>query len=72
MPAGDLKTPEREVPETGSIAAGGRAASRKREILLFLILAVLIWPFIAVGIVGAWGFLVWMSQLVTGPPGPLL
>ena len=44
--------------------------SRRDEILAFIILAVVIWPLIAVGIVGGYGFLVWMSPLVLGPPGP--
>ncbi|WP_332694729.1 periplasmic nitrate reductase, NapE protein [Bosea sp. (in: a-proteobacteria)] len=44
--------------------------TRRDEILAFVILAVVIWPLIAVGIVGGYGFLVWMSQLVLGPPGP--
>jgi nitrate reductase NapE len=44
--------------------------SKREEIIAFLTLAVLIWPVIAVGIVGGFGFLVWMSQLVLGPPGP--
>jgi periplasmic nitrate reductase NapE len=47
------------------------AGSRKRETITFLVLAVLIWPFIAVGIVSGWGFLVWMYYLFTGPPGPV-
>ncbi len=42
-----------------------------RELLTFLILAVLIWPFIAVGVVSGWGFLVWMYYAFTGPPGPV-
>lgn len=37
---------------------------------MFLILAVLIWPFLSVAIVGGYGFLVWMTQLIVGPPGP--
>ncbi len=37
---------------------------------LFALLAVLIWPFIAVAVVGGYGFLVWMWQIVFGPPGP--
>jgi nitrate reductase NapE len=41
------------------------------EILVFLLLAVLIWPFIAVGVVAGWGFVVWMYFLFTGPPGPV-
>ncbi|KQO92258.1 Periplasmic nitrate reductase NapE [Methylorubrum extorquens] len=44
---------------------------RAREILTFLVLAVLIWPFIAVGVVSGWGFLVWMYYAFTGPPGPV-
>jgi nitrate reductase NapE len=43
----------------------------RTERLLFLLLAVLIWPFIAVGVVAGWGFLVWMYYLFTGPPGPV-
>lgn len=44
---------------------------RSRELFVFLLLAVLIWPFIAVGVVAGWGFLVWMYYLFTGPPGPV-
>lgn len=45
---------------------------RKRdEIIAFLVLAVLIWPVVAVGIVGGYGFLVWMWQIIFGPPGPV-
>jgi len=43
---------------------------RRHEFLVFLILAVLIWPFIAVGLVGGFGFLVWIWQIIFGPPGP--
>ncbi|HEV2511672.1 periplasmic nitrate reductase, NapE protein [Bosea sp. (in: a-proteobacteria)] len=44
--------------------------TRKAELLAFFTLAVLIWPIVAVGIVGGYGFLIWMSQIVLGPPGP--
>lgn len=44
---------------------------RRREALMFLVLAVLIWPFIAVGVVAGYGFVVWMYYLFTGPPGPV-
>lgn len=44
---------------------------RRMERILFVMLAVVIWPFIAVGIVAGWGFIVWMYQLFTGPPGPV-
>ena len=54
--------------------AHASAATRPRrslEFLVFLLLSVLIWPFIAVGVVAGWGFLVWMYYLFTGPPGPV-
>lgn len=47
-----------------------RPATRRSEITMFLLLAVVIWPFITVAVVGGYGFLVWMTQLIVGPPGP--
>ncbi|MFC5358825.1 periplasmic nitrate reductase, NapE protein [Azospirillum himalayense] len=44
--------------------------AKRREIAMFLILAVVIWPILSVAVVGGYGFLVWMSQLIMGPPGP--
>nr|WP_298093964.1 periplasmic nitrate reductase, NapE protein [uncultured Shinella sp.] len=44
--------------------------SRRRELITFLILAFGIWPILAVGIVGGYGFLVWGFQIIYGPPGP--
>ncbi len=44
--------------------------SRRSEILTFLVLAFGIWPIVAVGVVGGYGFLVWMYQIIAGPPGP--
>ncbi len=52
-------------------AQGVGATRRSRELLVFLLLAVVIWPFIAVGVVAGWGFVVWMYYLFTGPPGPV-
>ena len=43
---------------------------RRRELIAFLVLAFGIWPVVAVGVVGGYGFLVWMMQLIFGPPGP--
>jgi nitrate reductase NapE len=45
-------------------------STRRAEFVVFLVIAALIWPVVAVGVVGGFGFLVWMSQLVLGPPGP--
>lgn len=46
------------------------APTKAGELLAFLILAVLIWPVIAVVVVGGWGFIVWVFQMLAGPPGP--
>lgn len=51
-------------PETGWLRG------RRGEQLVFALLAVVIWPVIAVVVVGGYGFLVWMYQLLAGPPGP--
>lgn len=45
-------------------------AARRRELLTFFLLAFGIWPVLAVGVVGGYGFLVWMYQILAGPPGP--
>lgn len=44
--------------------------SSRAEFLVFAIIAALIWPVVAVGVVGGYGFLVWMYQIIFGPPGP--
>ena len=59
-----------ETAKTDHPEAASEKPTRRAEFAAFLTLAVLIWPIVAVGIVGGYGFLVWMSQLVLGPPGP--
>ena len=46
------------------------AKTRRGEMLAFLVLAFGIWPVVAIAVVGGYGFLVWMYQIVFGPPGP--
>jgi nitrate reductase NapE len=41
---------------------------RRREILTFLLLTVVLWPVIAVGFVGSWGLVVWLYQAMTRHP----
>lgn len=48
-----------------------RKGDRKAELTVFTVLAVVIWPFIAVAVVAGYGFLVWMYYMFTGPPGPV-
>jgi nitrate reductase NapE len=38
--------------------------------LVFFVLAIAVWPVVAVGVAGGWGFAVWMYQQAYGPPGP--
>lgn len=56
--------------EVQEAEAGDTRSLRRREIVTFLILAFGIWPVVAVGVVGGYGFAVWMWQMVFGPPGP--
>jgi nitrate reductase NapE len=42
----------------------------RRELYAFLFLTVVLAPVITVGVVGGYGFIVWMLQLLAGPPGP--
>ena len=44
--------------------------TRREEFLVFLVIVALVWPVITVGVVGGYGFAVWMYQIVAGPPGP--
>ncbi|RJF94116.1 periplasmic nitrate reductase, NapE protein [Sphingomonas cavernae] len=44
-------------------------ATKRRELQLFLFLTVVLFPLLAIGIVAAYGFVVWMWQLMMGPPG---
>ncbi|MEM7025999.1 MAG: periplasmic nitrate reductase, NapE protein [Pseudomonadota bacterium] len=44
--------------------------TRRRELLGFLFLTVVLAPVLAVAIVGGYGFLVWILQMIYGPPGP--
>lgn len=43
-------------------------ARKRREVRLFLFLTVVLFPVLAIGIVAGYGFLVWMWQLISGPP----
>jgi nitrate reductase NapE len=45
-------------------------ASKAKETRLFLFLVVCLFPLLSVAIVGGYGFLIWILQIFTGPPGP--
>lgn len=44
--------------------------ARRREWLLFLFLVIVLFPLLTVIAVGGYGMVVWMSQLILGPPVP--
>jgi nitrate reductase NapE len=37
---------------------------------MFLFLTVVLAPVLAIAVVGGYGFIVWMLQMIYGPPGP--
>lgn len=51
-------------------ASPDRVSLRRRELLTFVVLAFAIWPITAVAVVGGYGLLVWIWQMIFGPPGP--
>lgn len=45
--------------------------SRGSELKAFLFLTVILAPIVAITLVGGYGFSVWISQMIFGPPGSL-
>lgn len=43
---------------------------KRHEFRLFIFIIVFLFPILAVAIVSSYGFLIWMSQVLMGPPGP--
>lgn len=55
--------------DAGPPAVSPTLAERRREAITFLLLAVVLFPLLAVIVVSGFGFIVWMSQLLwLGPP----
>lgn len=44
--------------------------TKLQEWSVFLFLTVILAPVIAVAVVAGYGFIVWIIQLIAGPPGP--
>lgn len=44
-------------------------AEKKRELLGFLFMTVVLVPVLSVILVGGFGFSIWMYQIIAGPPG---
>jgi len=41
---------------------------RRQELIVFILFTVFVAPALAVAIVGGYGFVIWMYQLLSGPP----
>ena len=44
--------------------------TRREEIRAFVFLAFVLAPVLSVLFVGGYGFIVWIVQMISGPPGP--
>jgi nitrate reductase NapE len=53
---------------TTEVDAGDPPSTRQEELRSFLFFTIVMAPVLAVAIVGGYGFLVWMYQLIAGPP----
>jgi len=51
-----------------SAAQSGEATRKAREWRIFFFLTVVLAPLLAVAVVGAYGFVVWIYQMFAGPP----
>ncbi|WP_345782119.1 periplasmic nitrate reductase, NapE protein [Luteimonas endophytica] len=51
------------------IQAQPAPVSRRRELQVFLFLTVVLFPVLAVLLVSGFGFVVWIWQMIFGPPG---
>ncbi|WP_374379770.1 periplasmic nitrate reductase, NapE protein [Dongia sp.] len=60
------------VPQSASGPASveADAGRRRRELLSFTFLAVVLAPIISVAFVGSYGLVIWVYQMFNGPPGP--
>jgi len=45
------------------------ADTKRREWRMFVFIIVFLFPILTVALVGAYGFSIWMYQLLAGPPG---
>lgn len=50
-----------------ALASGG---TKKEEVRAFVLLALVLVPAFAVAFVAGYGFVVWLYQMIAGPPGP--
>lgn len=56
-------------PDGAQMASGTQANSKGRETTAFLLLTVCLFPALTVAFIAIFGFVVWVSQMIGGPPG---
>ena len=52
------------------ITMSDEPVSRGKEVGAFLLLTAVVAPALTIAIVGGYGFVIWMIQIIAGPPGP--
>jgi nitrate reductase NapE len=48
--------------------ASAAPATKSEERRAFVLVAVILFPVLSVAVVGGYGFMVWMYQIINGPP----
>lgn len=43
--------------------------NKNKELRVFLFLTVVLFPALSIAFMGGYGFIIWMSQIIYGPPG---
>jgi nitrate reductase NapE component len=56
--------------QDGGVSQNPGTVGRKAELATFFTTCFVIIPGLAVAFVGAFGFVIWISQMIFGPPGP--
>lgn len=44
-------------------------SDKKHELRVFLFLTVVLFPALSIALMGGYGFVIWMTQIIYGPPG---
>ncbi|QTF58078.1 periplasmic nitrate reductase, NapE protein [Stutzerimonas frequens] len=55
---------------TPNDASPSNTSSKRDETRLFVFLIVFLFPILSVALVSGYGFIVWIVQMIFGPPGP--
>jgi len=58
------------MPSNATLDKADRSARARMEVFAFLFLTAVAIPAVAVATVGGYGLVVWIYQMVAGPPGP--